>query len=139
MKVKTRHDHPSKIVQLEWPPPAQCPKCRKSRTVYATLEGWRCWECLPENDLADDDGIKYEKPRASKKEANYFNQMRETFKDKMITKNCKVCGEEIVSTGRGRPRLVHESCKPSKKQDFVLSENARMPQAPANGSEATPE
>jgi len=139
MRISAKHLHPSKLVLLEWPPPAKCVNCRKSRTVYATLEGWRCWDCLPDDDKADEYGIRYERPRASNKEEVYFNHLREVFQDRMITKNCKVCGEEIVSTGRGRPRLVHESCKPSKKQDFVLSENARSPQEPAKAAEDTPE
>jgi ribosomal protein S27E len=138
MKIRTIHQHPSKLIQLKWPPPAKCVNCRKSRIVYATLEGWRCWDCLPDADKADEYGIRYEKPRANNKDEVYFNHLREVFQDRMITKNCKICGEEIVSTGRGRPRLVHESCKPSKKQDFVLSENARMPQELVKGSEHTP-
>jgi ribosomal protein S27E len=138
MKIKTEHLHPKKLIQLEWPPPAKCINCRRSKIVYATLEGWRCQNCLPDSDKVDEYGIKYKKPRVNKKEEAYFNHLREIFQNKMTTKNCKVCGKEIVSTGRGRPRLVHESCKPFKKQDFVLSENARMPQELAKSSEHTP-
>ena len=62
--------------QLKYPPPIECPQCGKKRDVFATLEGWLCWGCLPGEYLVDSDGIKYPEPVLTKKDRRDINEIR---------------------------------------------------------------
>lgn len=63
-------------VRLKYPPPIECPKCGRKRDVFATLEGWLCWSCLPEEYLADEYGVKYPEPESTKKDRRDINEIR---------------------------------------------------------------
>jgi len=90
-----------RIVELKYPPPFECQGCGKRLDLYATRIGWRCWNCLPDEDLANEDGIKYKEPEISRRERKDLRDIRERLGVKKVPKK------------RGRPALADSHFKPS--------------------------
>ena len=86
MKVKTRHDHPSRVIQLPYPPPEVCQKCNKVRDVYASTIGWVCEKCIPLEDLVDEYGIKYPKVKIGTRERRDIKEIRARLTGKPLPK-----------------------------------------------------
>lgn len=81
MKLKSGYK-----VRLKYPPPNECIRCGQKKDLFAALEGWLCWECLPEEYIVNENGIKYPKPVLNKKDRRDLNEIRARLQGKELPK-----------------------------------------------------
>lgn len=83
-----------RIAKLKYPPPTECPNCGKKLDLFATRAGWLCWSCVPQEDKADEFGIKYPEPEITKRDRRDLKEIRALLTGKILPKKL------------GRPRIV---------------------------------